>query len=112
MKSWALKLPKEIEMSKRETKSPSPEKEVELLKDVMDQGYKIRVYDLVMGKARTLLDKLAAEFLAMARTPFSPEELVRRLNYYETVTKSLQNLMITGCYWGEKGIRKDMGEMS
>ncbi|MCL4400575.1 hypothetical protein M1316_01195 [Candidatus Parvarchaeota archaeon] len=54
-----------------------------------------------MREARTLFEQLAAEFPAMAQTPFSPEELARRLNYYETVTKPLQNLMITGCYWGE-----------
>ena len=74
---------------------------VQKLKEYLDLDYRIQVYDLVINEARTIFDKLTTDFPSMARNPFSPEELARRLNYYETLISPLQNLMITGCYWGE-----------
>ncbi len=89
-------------MSNHEQEALSSNKIIKELKEYLDQGFKIRVDDLVMGEARVLFDQLAAEFSDTAQTPFSPEELIKRLKHYEAITKPLQNLMIAGCYWGEK----------
>ncbi|MEJ2093189.1 MAG: hypothetical protein P8X65_13470 [Syntrophobacterales bacterium] len=57
-------------MNRQESKTLLPKK-IEILKESLDSGFKIRVHDLVMDEARVLFDQLTTEFSAMSNNPFN-----------------------------------------
>lgn len=76
-----------------------------LKKYLVDDRYRIRLHDLVMGEVEKLFKELSDDNFPVQGVPFSPEELVSRIQRYGGLTETLQTLMITGCYWGDDAHR-------
>lgn len=70
------------------------------MKRYLEEDNKIRLHDLVMGEVEKLHDNTAIQYFPTGEPTFTPEELTRRVQKYESLTEILQSLMITGGYWG------------
>lgn len=80
----------------------SPKVAVASLKKYLpDDRYRIQLNDLVMQEAEKLYEELSGEHFSV-NVRYTDEEFRVRVQHYETITKTLQALLITGCYWGEK----------
>ena len=72
---------------------------------LIDEIYRNRLPLLVTAEIEKLFKELSGDNLSM-NTSFSPEEIVSRVRRYEALTKTIQALMITGCYRGEESHQK------
>ncbi|MEW6455121.1 MAG: SIR2 family protein [Acidobacteriota bacterium] len=73
-----------------------------LKKYIVDDHYKIRLHDLMMEETERVYAGLTIEHFPVQGVPFSTIELTKRIHRYYALTEILRDLMITGCYWGEK----------
>jgi hypothetical protein len=93
-------------MNNQQSETLLSDKAIDELKVYLDQGFRIRMYDLVMKEARVLFDGLTAKFPDISNTNLCSEELAMRLNHYNNITNLVQNLIIVGCFWGQKDYDK------
>jgi hypothetical protein len=66
-----------------------------------DPKYRIQLHDLIVEERERLYDKLFSDEFS-AQKEFNPEELTRRFRLYESTSKTLRDLIIAGCYFGER----------
>jgi hypothetical protein len=72
---------------------------VTMKKYMEEDKYKIRLHDLIMQEVEKVHDNTAIQFFPTGEQ-FSPEELSRRVQKYDSLIEILQTMMITGAYWG------------
>jgi hypothetical protein len=71
-----------------------------LKKYIVEDRYRIKLNDLVLGEANKLVSGLSSEAFLTKNIPFSPNELMSRIVRYEALTETLLSLIISGCHWG------------
>jgi len=70
-------------------------------KHLTDQN-RIRLYDLVMGEAGKVRERLVQENLLTREAPWiGPEQVVEKTRLCESLSEVLLSMIVTGCYWGE-----------
>jgi hypothetical protein len=69
---------------------------------IVDERNKILLHDLVINETEKLFVELSDNNFPIdaGKYPFSQESLVNRLHKYETLTQTLQAILINGCFWG------------
>jgi len=72
-----------------------------LKKYLPEDRYRIRLHDLVNQETEKLFSSLSNQHFPQ-ETPFSKEEFYRRIEHYNSLTEVLLNLIVTGCYWGDR----------
>jgi hypothetical protein len=69
-----------------------------------EDKYKIRLHDLIMGETDRLIENIVQMNLKTDSPVPDQMELVNRLKKFESQSKILQAMMITGGYWGNQMI--------
>lgn len=72
-----------------------------LKKYLVEERYRIRLHDMVMQEVEKLYSELSPEHLSLGGS-FNAEELIGRVQRYESLTEIVLAMIATGCYWGEK----------
>lgn len=92
----------EFEVLQKAVESASVDTASDLVKRyITNRRHRIQLHDLVMGESERVHEAISAEHFPID-TVFNSEELVERLTKYEDLTKTLQAILVTGCYWGEE----------
>ena len=74
---------------------------VATLKRYLEDGKNIRLHDLVMDEADKVHESISQEVLPTINiNSTSPEDLLRRIQRYDSIVEVLQAMLITGGYWG------------
>ena len=73
---------------------------VTLKRYLEDDKYKIRLHDLVMQEVEKIHNSLSAENFPDRDTPFSPQEGMRRIKFYDSLTEIVQAISAVSGYWG------------
>lgn len=69
-----------------------------------DDKYKIRLHDLVIQEVEKLHENTSIENFPLGNVQFTPEELLRRVQHYESFTEILQAMAIIGGFWGNQNL--------
>jgi hypothetical protein len=72
---------------------------VTLKRYLEDEKNKIRLHDLVIDEVEKVHKNISPEFLPM-NIGFTPEEILHRIQRYDSIVEVLQAMLITGAYWG------------
>ena len=73
-----------------------------LKKYLVDDRYRIELYDLVNNEKEMLHDNISEIYFPInPKQPPTNEEFANRMRKYEDVTQIVLALMINGCYWGK-----------
>lgn len=75
-----------------------------LKKYLVDNRYRIELYDLVNSEREQLHNNLSAEYYTVDSKKMKPptiDDFADRIKNYEEATKTLLALMIHGCFWSE-----------
>ncbi len=96
-------IPEPVEFEQADTSIAPPEAvSRKLLKRyLVDERFRIRLYDLVSEKAEKLSNELN-ETNFPSNVPVTDKEFVARLHRYEELCEELVSIFITGCFWGEQ----------
>ena len=87
-----------------ETSASSTEQNIiELSKEYLsDDRFRIKLDDLVVKEIREVLNSTSDDSFIVPDTPFSVDELKKRLNHYETAVIDLLSIVTCIAYWGEE----------
>lgn len=69
-----------------------------------DEKYKIRLRDLVMQEVEKLHENTSLEHFPTSNVPFTPEELLKRVQHYESLTEVLQAMAVVSGFWGNANL--------
>ncbi|MFZ5909608.1 MAG: SIR2 family protein [Chloroflexota bacterium] len=69
-----------------------------------DEKYKIRLRDLVMQEVENLHENTSVENFPLGNVRFTPEELSKRVQRYESLTEILQAMAVVGGFWGNHNL--------
>jgi hypothetical protein len=96
-------IPEPVELEQADASIAPPEAvSRKLLKRyLVDERFRIRLYDLVSEKAEKLSNELN-ETNFPSNVPVTDKEFVARLHRYEELCEELVSIFITGCFWGEQ----------
>ncbi|PSF31749.1 hypothetical protein C7H19_22250 [Aphanothece hegewaldii CCALA 016] len=72
-----------------------------LKKYLVDDSHRIRLHDLVTQEVERVYEATSVERFPV-NTQFNEQELIRRLNLYESISEILISMFINGCYWGQE----------
>ncbi len=73
-----------------------------LKKYLANEGYRIRLHDLVMAEVNKVREGLVQEDLLQRYVRFPPEQVVAKARSCESLSEIAVSMMATGCYWGGK----------
>lgn len=72
-----------------------------LKKYLRDDSQEIYLHDMVIEEVEKLYQKLSPENFPVKNNP-NANELLKRMQLYDSYTETLLAIMINGCYWGKK----------
>ena len=67
---------------------------------IVDEKHKIRLHDLVTTETENLVKIISDQKLWPTNINYSRDELIERVKQYKSSSKTLINMVATGCYWG------------
>lgn len=81
----------------------SPDVAIATLKRyIVDDRFKISLYDLMNREIESLYTKLSDNIFSMTEPVPEIDSLRLRVRRYEAISNTVLSLFINGCYWGEK----------
>ena len=70
------------------------------LKRYLDEGQRVRAHDLMFEETRYLRENISDEHFPLNSVRVTPEAIRERVAQYESLSATVQALMVAGCYWG------------